>query len=1608
MAKIKNFSQTFEVQATAPLDDRIVVNSVDELYEIEYPYTGMAVTVAGSSDLWIFIGEPGEQSNATKWRKVSGNGGSGGSIISKYSLPIMTNEMRNEALNDFESGFTEDNDYIYVDDGRSLEGETTNNTITSINGTYLDIMMRSIRALQAEVARLKNSFEYGIQSYTDENTAMSAVNSRYNTNINDEPLWAIDEGNLSVIPDSEEFNITLDAQHSFKKVSESGEIDSSVEGQLYFKECDAIFSDDNNVLYKLNDSKIILYLVTDSLDITLNLIATNNKEKTKEILVNRFVREGNSVNKYGLMFILSRKKSSSVGEIGKGFNYFYASIINYENNEKIVEGYLKNDGTLGINTGNSSMYIIDDRYTISSIGFSNLNLYRMKFYTKFEDFSEEVISSQPNENDYKYQAAHITIRSVKNDTILERIKTQLQNNEMIWVEDTKTLKIKSNNKIHPIGSINNGGNNNNENNNMTTQELALALQNMGIIVDAQYNNDGEIISLNNIKLNDIEDITFVNNETNNKYVVKVDTEGNLTCKSKPTNTIESQLKSLGTNGGSFGDDVSTGKKNVRGFIAEYLRRISGYTGAEIPNTTSGYNYQSDRLRISSFYAPIDTDTVHGCTHSFIELENSSNVDIPLEGIYLHFYNPYEGKEYHLALDGVIKKGGTYLIRGAKHAEFEDASAFIKVKTFDKEWYVNGKPLSFEQLKVKTEKVEETKDGKTTTVEKVSDDSPVKDPYRFCLTYGIPDLKKDYILVKLNDGTLQDYNTTDYPNFIVDNRFIDGCSYSTFASLCSNYQKNPWCANGSGGSGITIKPNTMFRLMFALDPAKQAFNGFNTKDGSRTRYNKSTDIQILNLDKEYIGYPFSTETIKIDRYTPKASFENRSVMTDKSKLDTEKPNMITCSLGIDVYKTRCFNWISCGVFDEYIWLRKKGDTTWNRFQSYVNVSSQVDQSTNSIHRKEFLPIVNNTVYARMINRFPGDNVLFTAHKCIIEFNDYVTSPTEYEYIVGRADKDGNPDINHTNIDDVYTFTLYPNDYEGRTYQITDQQGFHWIEYQVWAASAEYLDGVIETECNEINKGENKVFPILINTGDMTQSGARINEWLDYYNGGKKMFRHLEQMNCVGNNDLCGANVNDMGTGNDSDKMNSHFFHYFYCFEIPNDEKMIVKEHESVISVKDDVETKKTFENRYIPSIYYFKTKGVFYLICNSEITKDTCEKWFGLYSDTLSGNNKLIVNIYTGIEIVANGKYNKTTTPFTPVYETLYSWLSSEVGNRRVVMACHEMPFTVITKASLAYNNGTQLPYSRNHPTAGNRLGSNLNQLDKSENRGIYWCSRLLEQFGCKIVIGGHKHTYALSYPIKEKYTWSHYKVIGTDTETNKPILEYDAEKTNIDSLEEIKPMLSTLEDEGYKSGIEDSGYIVNWDMLIDADIKEEYNISNDIDNTKVTLHSTKIPYIPKDLFDSVANGIESQLNNLFKCCTPIEVTNNENYNGFVNYSMCQATGYKLKSNKELPSQYQLFSKIIPKTTHKDTGDSPSGEQLYPMYSILEFSGDNNSNLNIKMVRICGIFEADGADKFTQTNYGKKSLKSQYLVLENNGNESKMYGKWVDSPSGHEPYLNISY
>ena len=442
MSIIKNsitFGSGFNITAEGPIDSRMIVEYISDLTTVwnsDAPaYEGMVVSVLEDGNIYVLRNI--DFTDINNWKR-QGSDNSGGSGVSKYSLPVMTEEMKTAALEDPESGFNSDSSYISVDDGSSLSGETYNNTITSVNGSYLYIMMNTIRTLQAEVAKLKNTFQYGIHSYNNEVTAKSSVLDQYDETLMDEPLWALDPYMMSEVFDTADFKSELLPDNFTISSTIGGEsIDASIPNQLTFKNGTGKFSDKANTLLNLTDSKLVTYLVTDSKHIYFNLHTKDDVNHKRRVDISSFI-EGD-YNKYGIMFVLSRK----VGEYGK--NYVYISVMNYETNEKIVEGYLTDADKLSFKTGEgSTIYEVAYKYSIDSIEFVEQTLYRMKFYTKYEDFSEDVIPSAP-EDDYSYKAAHITIRSVKNSAMIEKIKEQLHENELIWNEDKKELNIKSKN-----------------------------------------------------------------------------------------------------------------------------------------------------------------------------------------------------------------------------------------------------------------------------------------------------------------------------------------------------------------------------------------------------------------------------------------------------------------------------------------------------------------------------------------------------------------------------------------------------------------------------------------------------------------------------------------------------------------------------------------------------------------------------------------------------------------------------------------------------------------------------------------------------------------------------------------------------------------------------------------------------------------------------------------------------------------------------------------------------------------------------------------------------------------------------------------------------------
>ena len=1251
------------------------------------------------------------------------------------------------------------------------------------NGTYVDILFSAIRKLQSEVARLKNAFQYGINSYTDTNTAMSTVTKGI-TNPDEEPLWCIEEEDLSEI-----YSMEINQNHDLLPIQN---VDVSTEGVL--KIDSATWTYDKG---DIDDPKLFLYLTTTDTDINIQLFP--------DYLFNINDLNLAKLDNYNIMICINRVANA---------NFIYISIGNAQRSQIIKEGYLNKSKQLQIEP-----YYLEDFYSFNTITFNNLNLSKLNLYSKYQDFSKQVIPSMPTDQDYKYKVAHITVRSVKTQDILKSIQNQLPNNELIFVEQGTKLWIKNNDKLFSLSSgggiIDDGG--------MDEAGLIEKLKEMGIVREESQG----------LEINDISDLTFVHQDTGSKFKFTVDSSGELKSQ-KVANSNE--LLSSRTQGIEL-------KDNVRGFIGQ-LRSAEN----SVSNIAIDAGISADRVKIGAFYAPLKDDKIHGCNRAFVELENTSDSDFYLNGCYLHYTCPNSINEqvvYHLPLTGCIKAGSTYLVVGKEYAN--DANVYIHVNSFDQEWFVNGELIDFT---IDTSK-----------------------SYGLALTYGNADLQATDYLFKSSDSTsltplgLAD-KQSNFP-YILDSSFIDAIYINKLVANSSN--KGYWA-----NSAVAIKSNTMYKNMFELDPAKQAFQSCNKVDSSRSRWQSTNDYWIMDLSNPTIKYPHSEATYELNHFSPKASFENKNVSTDKSKLNTQKPNMVTCSFGIDIYTTRCFNWISVGYYDEYVWIRKKGDTTWQRFESYKDNTQSI--TTSYPYRKNYSEDLINTTYKRIIGHFPGDGTAYTAHKCVLVINQNApTSVETWEYVVGRTNGNS-PDLEHSS--DIQTFTLYPNTYKPIIYQITDQQGFHWVEYQVWAASANKLYEKIQQD------KVNTIIPIIINTGDMTQNGTRINEWYDYYEAGKVLFKEYEQMNVVGNNDLCGTNINNLGTGDDQGKSNSFYFHVFYCYDI----------NESVF--------KPIVNNKYIPSLYYFDSKDFRFIMINSEITMVNCKDWFGLTDEDKT------INIYTGYTI-GTDKYNNT---FTSIYTMVYNMLNT---SKKCIVACHEMPFTVITNDSIT---DSQASVSRSLNKSNALIGSHTNQISNTDtNKGIYWLSRLLEYKHVKLCIGGHKHTYACTYPVRE------YFYFGDNKNSKDNFSDYS--------------MSETLENDN-----------VTWKQG-DKDL-------------------TKFPLTKRADVGAATTG--------FYPYTPVP-----NLEGGVVYFMCQATGYKLTSNKELPSANQKFSMVIPQTTISGGADKADNNQKYPMFGIISLDSDKYT---LKLVRIVNIFKSY---KFDQLNYSTDPMILQYFVQ----NDTDNYGSW---------------
>ena len=784
-------------------------------------------------------------------------------------------------------------------------------------------------------------------------------------------------------------------------------------------------------------------------------------------------------------------------------------------------------------------------------------------------------------------------------------------------------------------------------------------------------------------------------------------------------------------------------------------------GQEDPNT--GWVYVTtlylQKLYINSLYCggiTSDEYSYNPCSHNFVELSNLTGKDVSLKGLSLQYGT--EGEDWEtLPLWGEIKAGSTFLIRGAQCSVMDVNTTRIKVKTFDMEWIASdGKLIKFDNRKAKFFLTWGTTP------------SSVANPYNNATTPIR--VSKGYIdLVGL-----QILNAGDADK-------VDAAENTAYGYLTSNY---------------------LFTKYYTMDPVKQATKALSAR-------NNANDMYFVNLEANVIP--------TVDKYVPRASFENKNIFFNKTLLDSTKPNKVTMTLGrrgTAPNASRCFNWVSVGYYDEMLYYRKVGASGWTGIESFKDETGV---------RK----------YYNRIRAITTDGTPFTSHKVILT----ELSAGDYEYYIERMSDSSYKSSTYkftikdaVNIQNKWTFL-----------QTSDQQGFNWDEYQVWKIAAKNIAD------NHIDAASENV-EFMINTGDMTQNGNRINEWLDYDSGRVPLFT-LPEMVTVGNNDLTPANVYVLGDGGDNSKINATNIRFFYCHEINEENPPIF-----------------TIQNKeiYIECLYSFDFADTHFLCVNSEISSNTERDVYGL-------------------------------NPQSVVYDYIRQWCEKDLEyidssiNHKIAY-CHEMPFTIITQNLINsfYWDGTEYPDVE-------RSGSRLNFNTSKAN--AYWFSKFLNDNGYRLCLGGHKHTYSCSYPL-----------IENPNSSMKPIIQVTAEllQSNFGSTE--------LYEETAEGFLKGQKFPKSWQ-----------NNSN---------------------YDMVKHLCTFEL--VSKITAPT-------------YIMCQATGYKHTSNKELPSPNTpwlryFFPASITINSRTDVTAKVNAGQRYPFYIIYNVY---NNKIEAKVKKVANVFNNSG-------------------------------------------------
>ena len=814
------------------------------------------------------------------------------------------------------------------------------------------------------------------------------------------------------------------------------------------------------------------------------------------------------------------------------------------------------------------------------------------------------------------------------------------------------------------------------------------------------------------------------------------------------------------------------------------------------NNELGGSYISNLFRINScYFGGLHKDIDPNCiaSHNYVELGNALDYDIKLNGVFLLYLGYDEQKWKYVALKGKIPAHGTYLIRGAQCGSYGDNK--INVKEYDIIWIDpdTNEPIKFNDLGGGLYLVLANEEGKIYD----NDVNDFVEPSALSVTN------------KYNPSTT---HTASQMTMI---GYIDLCGIYTGTTTADKRlicETTPLIVN----SPSKMKRCVLFRK-YGLDSGTATVLK-NTDKRSTATFWTYCDFDRYDTD----AVPYYSEEVK-QALSPKPSFNPKTFGSWHTRFDKHKPNCINITLGKQGTDTgsgdavRCFNWISYGCYDEYIEYKKNSDSTWN--QKYSISKTGTHPYTTEYSGDNVVETFINQYDRLRWDTISGDNV--TTHKAIIRN----LSAGEYVFRVKRYN-------DPSYVSEDIKFVIKTDTQANTGFNVihhSDQQGFSYEEYACWQKTA-YL----------ISKQHPNI-DFTINTGDMSQSGNREFEWIEYYRGKRHFGYGIPEMPIIGNNDLGCSEMWRLANGTANGtypyyhaKINSMTIWLYYCFDLDADNTCIfeyksakgfVEDYIGINAIKDDNWDVSKPLKYFVPSLYSFNYGKFHFIMLNSEFATNA-QSFALIYNNTELTSD--IINEYV-IEFKGN------------VYYNIYKWLEKDYSlygsGKYNLVAAHEIPFCIVKTGA---EKGTD--YTGNEVTDSNkliaspRLTTNTSKLnidfspyittsptnfaaDTSDKdtkyKGGCCFTEFFDNNNIKLVIGGHKHTLSISVPTKENVTRGDS---GRIVDPTNPLLE----NLNYDSTNKIvindKPGYTTYLMEqatGYKltSNKDVPGKYLKWNYM---------------------------------------------------------------------------------------------------------------------------------------------------------------------------------------------------